>query len=173
MSFTFDNKSCLILIDIQKDYEKVYDFENFKKNIISLLYYARKNNILIIHIYEIDNKKSHWINFWQELCGKRKLNQGKPFNFSKPKKNEYFFVKNGFDAFFETDLNNFLQKKNIKTLYISGLLTGVCVLNSVFSAYNLGYRIYLIENCCTDRTKKRHKSIFQNYSNYLFIKENI
>ena len=78
-----------------------------------------------------------------------------------------------YDAFFETELHSFLKKNKIETLYFCGLLTGVCVLNSLFSGFNSGYRIHLIENCCSDRTKKRHDSVFKNYTNYLFIKENI
>ena len=173
MTINFESNSCLILVDIQQSYRDVYKFDDFRKNIVKLLKKARKENILICFIYEIDNLNSHWISFWEELSGPRKLDRGKPFLFSTPKKNEKYIIKNGYDAFFETELNSFLKKKNVKTLYFCGLLTGVCVLNSLFSGFNNGYRIHLIENCCSDRTKKRHDSVFKNYTDYLFIKENI
>jgi len=173
MTINFRDKSCLVLIDIQKSYKDVYQFEEFRKNIMKLLRKARKEKMLICFIYEIDNHNSHWIPFWEELSGPRVLDRGLPFTFSKPRENEFFFIKNGYDSFFETGLNKFLKSKNIETLYMCGLLTGVCVLNSVFSAFNNGYRVHLLENCCSDRTKKRHDSIFKNYSNYLFIKDEI
>lgn len=173
MVLHFDNNSCLILIDIQKSYKDVYKFDEFRINIIKLLKKARKEGILICFIYEIDNENSHWLPFWEELSGPRKLDLGIPFDFSRPKEGEFYFIKNGYDAFFETNLNHFLKQNKIDTLYFSGLLTGVCVLNSIFSAFNNGYRIYLLENCCSDRTKKRHDSVLSNYSNYLFIKDKI
>ena len=173
MGFQFKSNSCLILVDIQKSYKDVYKFDEFRKNIIKLLKKARNENVLICFIYEIDNSNSHWIKFWEELSGPRKLDQGRPFSFSQPKENEYYIIKNGYDAFFETELDSFLKKNRIETLYFCGLLTGVCVLNSVFSGFNNGYRIHLIENCCSDRTKKRHDSVFKNYTNYLFIKDNV
>lgn len=170
----FQNNSCLLLIDIQQDYKDIYNFIEFKNNIIQLLNKARKENILICFIYQVDTtQKSYWLPFWKELKGDRNMDKGKPFEFSKPKYGEYFFIKNTNDAFFETGLNIFLKQHKIDTLYICGLLTSICVLNSVFSAYNNGYRVHLIDNCCSDRNKKKHHQTIKNYSNHLFINENI
>lgn len=170
----FLNNSCLLLIDIQSEYSDVFEFNTFKNNIIKLLKKARKEKLLIIFIFEIDCVyNSFWIPFFEEMRGTRKLDQGKPFNFNKPRNNEIIFIKRGFDAFVNTNLNLYLKNHNIKTIYMCGLLTGVCVLNSVFSGFNLGYRIILIKNCCSDRSKERHQFIIKNYSNYLFLTEDI
>ncbi len=170
----FLNNSCLLLIDIQTDYSDIFDFNTFKNNIIKLLKKARKERLLIIFIFEIDCPyKSFWIPFYEEMKGNRKLDQGKPFSFNRPKQNEIVFIKNGYDGFFNTQLNIYLKNNDIKNIYIGGLLTGVCVLNTIFSGFNLGYRIILIENCCSDRSKERHKFVITNYSNYLFLTENI
>ena len=90
-----------------------------------------------------------------------------------PQQNETILSHPAYDSFLNTDLDNLLKKNNIKTLYVSGALTGVCVLNTMFSAFGLGYRVIAIKNCCSDKNKKRHQDIFNNYSNYLFITENI
>jgi len=49
----------------------------------------------------------------------------------------------------ETGLNKYLQDIGIKTLYIVGLATDVCVLFTVKDALDLGYETYLV----TDATK--------------------
>lgn len=164
--------SCLLLIDIQNAYKDVFDFDLFKKNIIKLLKISRQQNQLICHVFEKDiPKKSKWIPFWEELKQQpRELDQGKPFLFSKPIQNENVIIKHGYDAFFDTNLDKWLKNNNIKTLYICGVLTGVCVLNTIFSGFNKGYRIILIENCCSDRLKTRHYNTIQYYQNYLFKK---
>ena len=79
MTVNFRDKSCLVLIDIQKSYKDVYKFEEFRKNIMKLLRKARKEKMLICFIYEIDNHNSHWIPFWEELSGPRVLDRGLPF----------------------------------------------------------------------------------------------
>ena len=90
MSFKFQNKSCLIVIDIQNSYkDKIFDYEDFRKNIIKLLRKARKENIPICFVFEIDNENSHWIPFWEEMKGPRELDKGIPLKFCKPKENDF------------------------------------------------------------------------------------
>ena len=164
------NNSCLLCIDIQKAYSDIQNFDLFKNNITNLLKYSRKNNLLITHIFEIDSKdKSKWLNFWEELKGKKRiLDRGLPFSFSKPLSSENVIYKNGYDAFFDTNLLKWLKKNKVKTLCICGLLTSICVLNTIFSAFNNGFRIILIENCCSDRTQASHNNTIKNYKNNLF-----
>ena len=163
-------ESCLLLIDIQQAYSDVQNFDSFKKNITNLLKFARKNKCLIVHIFEKDlPDKSKWIPFWEELKNEsRILDKGIPFSFSKPLSKEKIFYKHGYDAFYQTNLLSWLKKQKITTLYVAGLLTGVCVLNTIFTAFNNGFRINLIQNCCSDRLITRHNNTIMFYKNYLF-----
>lgn len=47
---------------------------------------------------------------------------------------------------FKTNLNNFLEKNSIKTLYIMGLATDYCVKFSVLDALSLGYEVFVVED---------------------------
>lgn len=47
-----------------------------------------------------------------------------------------------------TGLNEFLQEKKIKSLYIAGLATDYCVKYSVFDALHLGYTVYVVVDGC-------------------------
>ena len=169
---SFESNSCLLVIDIQGDNKKVYNYKQLKKNICKLIEFAREKNILIYYIFFIRNHNSYWYNFKKELMGEIS-EEGLPLDFIVPNNSEEIIFKTAYDSFFNTDLDKLLKEKNIKTLYICGVLTGVCVLNTIFTGFNSGYRIVVIENCCSDKSKKRHKDVFDNYSNYLFITENI
>ena len=172
MTYKFENKSCLLIIDIQEDNKTVHHFNKIKKNITKLIEYARISNILICYVFFINDKYSYWNNFKKELIGDFN-DEGLPLEFIMPKKNEEIVFKSSYDSFFETNLDQILKKNKIKTLYVCGVLTGVCVLNSVLTGFNLGYRIVVFENCCSDKNIQRHKDFFYNYTNYLFIKDNI
>lgn len=59
-----------------------------------------------------------------------------------------------YSAFFDnkrlkkTELENFLNKKNIDTLYIMGLATDYCVKYTVFDALSLGYKVFVVVDGC-------------------------
>ena len=172
---SFDPNSVLVLIDIQQAYSDVVDLENFQNNTKRLLQKARKKGIPVIHVHEIDDlKKSKWLSFWKEMKGDRTHDIGIPMDCAKPRIGEDRIIKHGYDAFYQTTLENVLRQRftsNTKqTIYFAGLLTGVCVLNTIMSAFNRGYRVYLVENCCSDRLKTRHNMTLQYYQNYLFRK---
>jgi nicotinamidase-related amidase len=51
--------------------------------------------------------------------------------------------KRRYDAFFGTDLDLLLRSKRIENLVCCGVTTHVCVMNTVFTARNLDYRVLL------------------------------
>ncbi len=170
---TFKNNSGVIIIDVQKDREeKLYCFSEFKENIKKLLKKARKDKIKIIYLFELDDKeKSLWINFWkkEKIQLDRDLDKAIPCSFLNICDKEKVVIKNNFDGFYNTDLDNYLKESKIKHLYICGRLTGVCILNTVFTAFQKGYEVTLIKNCCTDEIKERHEMVINYYNNYLFL----
>ena len=55
----------------------------------------------------------------------------------------YDFSKRG-----DTDLELYLDKINVKKLYIAGLATDYCVKFTALDAVECGYRTFLLSNCC-------------------------
>jgi nicotinamidase-related amidase len=51
--------------------------------------------------------------------------------------------KRRYDAFFGTDLDVLLRSKRVENLVCCGVTTHVCVMNTVFTARNLDYRVLL------------------------------
>lgn len=54
--------------------------------------------------------------------------------------------KRRYDAFLGTDLDLLLRSKRIENLVCCGVTTHVCVMNTVFTARNLDYRVLLAED---------------------------
>ncbi|MFC1531831.1 nicotinamidase [Thermodesulfobacteriota bacterium] len=55
--------------------------------------------------------------------------------------------KDGYSGFDGTDLDEQLRSVGISRLYIGGLATDYCVLNTVKDAIKLGYRVILLQDC--------------------------
>jgi nicotinamidase-related amidase len=51
-----------------------------------------------------------------------------------------------------------LRRKNIKKVYLAGLLTEKCVLANAFAAFDKGFEVIIIEDCVISRKKENHLS---------------
>ena len=56
-----------------------------------------------------------------------------------PREGEMLIIKNRWNAFLNTDLDEILKSKNIKNLIIVGAATDVCVLETCSHAFSLNY----------------------------------
>ena len=54
--------------------------------------------------------------------------------------------KRRYDAFLGTDLDLLLRSKKVENLVCCGVTTHVCVMNTVFTARNLDYRVLLLRD---------------------------
>jgi len=68
-----------------------------------------------------------------------------------PRKGEKVITKTEANSFNGTNLNEYLQKKNISTLVITGMQTHMCVEAATRAAYDLGYKCLLISDGCTTK----------------------
>jgi len=61
--------------------------------------------------------------------------------------------KRGLNAFSNTDLDNLLKKRGIKNVVLAGVATPICVESTGRSAYERGYRVFILSDCTSGRTK--------------------
>ncbi len=73
--------------------------------------------------------------------------------------------KGSYSAFFNTSLKDILDKNSVKELYISGLVTSVCVQHTSADAFFNGYKINILEDCCADMTKEKHDNALEYMKN--------
>ncbi|MBP0017456.1 MAG: cysteine hydrolase family protein [Cyanobacteria bacterium SBLK] len=70
--------------------------------------------------------------------------------------------KRGLNAFANTNLHDVLQQKNIKHLVLAGAVTSVCIDSTGRSAYEQGYRVSILNDCTSARTRFEQDFYFEN-----------
>ena len=171
--FFKDKHSALLLIDIQSDYVATVT-PAFVSNVRRVLGHARREGVPVIHVrYVTSDTKSKHLPFKCEIGNKGRSHAtykrgGKllPWTF---KKGDAVCTKHTYDGFHRTKLHSMLQKRGVETLYVACLDTGVCVLNTMLTAFNLGYRIRLIEAACVDSKPGRHRRTLKSHRNELYL----
>lgn len=68
-----------------------------------------------------------------------------------------------YSAFFSGELHPFLRTARVDTLVITGSETDVCVLSTVLSAIDLGYRVILVRDAVCSSTDEGHDALMTLY----------
>ena len=76
----------------------------------------------------------------------------------KPKKDNFILKKRGYDGFWKSNLNKLLKKLKIKEVYLVGQQTDCCIRETGVTAAHLGYKVYIIEDCCNTNRELGQKS---------------
>ena len=163
--------TALLCVDLQKCYYQPpvsHLFPDLESMVSKVLLFCRTNKVQVVHVRQEDVPGvSKWLPWWQELHPNDKdLGVPHPLECAKEIELEQVFVKNTFDGFHGTGLHEFLQSQKIKTLLVMGLITRACVLNTIMSGFNHGYRILLLEDCCGDRCMEVHQNVMKTYDGY-------
>jgi nicotinamidase-related amidase len=64
----------------------------------------------------------------------------------------YVHGKMGFNAFSNTELDGTLRAKNIKNVLVAGMLTSLCIDSTGRAAYERGYGVTILTDCCAGRS---------------------
>lgn len=66
-----------------------------------------------------------------------------------PAKKDYILEKRGYDGFWKSDLEDLLKKLKITDIYLTGQQTDCCIRETGVTAAHLGYKVFVIEDCCS------------------------
>ncbi|MCU4175119.1 cysteine hydrolase family protein [Carboxylicivirga sp. N1Y90] len=132
------SNTALILIDIQDFYfpdgaaelsEPIPAAEKAQ----AILKHFRKEGLLVVHV-------------------KHKAKAGAGiYELVKPIGDELVIEKTEVNAFNGTNLNEVLKANGIENLVVLGMQTHMCVEGAVRGAYDLGYKLALVEDACATR----------------------
>ncbi|HTJ84248.1 MAG TPA: cysteine hydrolase [Polyangiaceae bacterium] len=64
--------------------------------------------------------------------------------------------KRGLDTFASTNLDFILRSKGIKTVVIGGFLTNCCVESTMRTAYEHGFEVITLADCCAAASQEEH-----------------
>ena len=87
---------------------------------------------------------------------------------AKEEAGEHMVLKPTWDAFFGTDLHDYLQERRIEHCLCAGLITSVCVQHTAHGAFSRGYAVSIVPDCCGDRSVDRHRAALELYGNYMY-----
>ena len=71
--------------------------------------------------------------------------------------------KPAYSAFFQSKLYDLLVRKEIGTVVVSGAETDVCVLATVLSAVDLGFRVVIVEDALCSSSDEGHDALMTMY----------
>ena len=75
--------------------------------------------------------------------------------------------KRGLDAFSSSDIDFLLRVNCIKNVALCGFLTNVCVEGTLRSAYDKGYKVFLLKDCCAAITGEEQKYVEEKFMPYV------
>jgi isochorismatase family protein len=128
----------LIVIDIQEGLvkENPYNAKNFISNTKAIIQHFRDQNIEVIYIRHSENEgllatgSDNW-QVYHEL---------------KPQENEKIFNKYYNSIFKDTELKEYLNRKNITDVTFVGMQVEFCIDTSVKVGFEYGYNITIVED---------------------------
>ncbi|GLC33281.1 hypothetical protein PLESTB_000351200 [Pleodorina starrii] len=77
--------------------------------------------------------------------------------------------KRGLCGFASTNLDFILRQRGIRTVVLSGFLTNCCVESTMRSAYELGYNVITLKDCCAATSQEQHDAAV-NFTYPMFSK---
>ncbi|KAJ1636057.1 Isochorismatase-like protein [Pavlovales sp. CCMP2436] len=175
-----DARSALLVVDIQADWYSddptqlvSSAFPELPHKVAELLDVFRSRLQPVVHVrakYDCPEASLHMPFF-------KKLNPEKPGEAISPTPEpwaaelpgELVVLKPTFDGFHETNLHAELQLLGVERVYVCGLVTAACILNTCFGAFRLGYEVVLVGECCADRTRAQHDAVLSIYDGYTFV----
>lgn len=75
--------------------------------------------------------------------------------------------KRTLDAFHSTNLDFILRVNRIKNVAFCGFLTNVCVEGTARSAYDKGYKVFLLKDCCAALSAEEQKYVEEKFFPYI------
>lgn len=162
--------NAVLVIDMQPEWvtSVCKNFPDLEENIRSSLKLYREKGIEIIHIRANYTGKK-WLKEFS------RLNPNLPTDISiesvacaEECDMERVFIKQYWGAFFGTNLEDYLNEKNITDIHLMGILTSICVQHTAYEAFSRGYRVFVLEKCTGDRSIERHKAALSLYGGYMY-----
>ena len=75
-----------------------------------------------------------------------------------PRPQDYVIAKTRASAFFQTPLTAYLIQNGIDTLVVCGVSTSGCVRASVVDGFSHGFKAFVVDECCFDRSEFAHSA---------------
>ena len=82
----------------------------------------------------------------------------------KVEKDAFFVTKTSFDGMFNTNLEKILKQKKIEEVYLSGVCTSICIMETASSLAKHNYRIFIFKDSVADFDQEAHNFALKRMS---------
>jgi len=167
MVTALDKNTALILIDLQKGivgFPLVNPVEGILENAAKLVAAFRKANLPIV-IVNVNPAGAKWLNARKEPSPPRNPPAADWLEIVpeiKIQPDDIFITKHTWGAFFETALDEELQKRNVTGIVIGGISTSIGVEGTARQASERGYNVTFAKDAMTDMSTDAQESSFKN-----------
>ncbi|MDP3446019.1 MAG: isochorismatase family cysteine hydrolase [Ignavibacteria bacterium] len=160
-----EDNSALIVIDAQNDFvenmvEPKSVADEAVDKIVKVIDFFREKKLPIIYFRELHRKEL--VDFGRELDGDEPVHcvegtrGAQLVDKIQPKDGEYIIGKRRYSTFFGTDLEILLKGLNVKTIYIVGFITDVCVHYSAVDAHQYDYHVKIFKDAVAGSSLAAH-----------------
>lgn len=177
------NETAILLIEFQNDFtteggifhdavKSVMDETNMLANTVALVKEAREKGIHVIHIpisfaenyTELTSTPYGILKGIVDNNAFKKTTWGSQIvDVLSPQNGEVVIEgKRGLCGFHSTNLDFILRSKGIKNVAIGGFLTNCCVESTMRTAYENGYNVITLNDCCAGLSIDEHNNAIAN-----------
>jgi len=171
------SQTALLLIDLQKEggTTAVIGMERIVKKAEETVKACRKLGLPIVYTRHINRSDGVGLQNNEPVD-----HTGKPIYYRsdtdnidiidqiKPQEQDIVIDKYRYSAFYGSELDTMLRGLGIKNLIIGGVLTDVCVLTTIYDAYNRNYQVNLLKDVCGTTTEGAHMSAILMMANWVY-----
>lgn len=173
-----DVASALIVVDIQRTWysgseEVRTSFPHLEVTVPALLSKCRRAGLPIVHVrakYDCPQRSPH-LRFFKQLNPEKPAEEvsTEPESWAREEPGELVVEKPTFDSFHDTSLHEDLRAQGVERIYVCGLVTAACVLNTCMGGFKRGYEVVVVGDCTGDRSREQHEAVLSIYHGYTFV----
>ncbi len=145
----------LLVIDMLNDFCRkngalyVPQAEEIIPSIAKLVDTARENKVPVIYANDSHEENDEEFKKWPRHAVKGTWG-AEVVEELTPREDDIVIEKTRYDAFYKTELDDVLKKLEARNLYLTGVVTNICVLATGLAAAMRGYQTKVVRECVKD-----------------------
>lgn len=168
----FEVGSALLVIDMLNDFIEeggallVPGAKRIVPRIAEIIDEARRSGVPVVYVTDSHREDDHEFRYWppHALSGSW---GGEVVKELAPRPGDYLVPKRRYSAFFGTDLDNYLREMGVKTLYLTGVLTNICVYATALDASMRNYGVKVFKDAVASLSEETDNFIFRQLEEVL------
>ncbi len=168
----FEKDSALLVIDMLNDFIEdggallVPGAKRIVPRIAEIIAEARRQGVPVIYVTDTHREDDHEFRYWPPHAISGTWG-GEVVGELAPQPGDYIVPKRRYSAFFGTDLDNYLRELGIKTVYLTGVLTNICVYATALDASMRNYNVKVFRDAVASLSEETDHFVFRQLEEVL------